>query len=925
MADIFVSYTSSDRQWAEWIGHELIRLGHAPHLHDWELSAGGDIVAWMEKRHQEANHVLCVVSENYLQAPYSSWERRAAQWAAATDRPNFALPVFVEDCKSSTLFAHIKRCDLFRAGDDAEAARERLEAFLKPAQRSAAQPSFPGRAAIAVETPSAAPAFPGKPVAQSNISITVPEHFLGRDADMTALESALARYEGRVAITALHGLRGVGKTTLAAAYAEKHRGDYRATWWLRAQGESTLRADLVGLGVRLAWVSPDAKEEAAVGAVLERLRVEGGGILLIYDNAIDADSLRPYLPKGGAAKIIVTSNAHNWRGLASPVEIRLWPKEIGADFLIARTGQKDRAAAEALSAALHGLPLAHEQAAAYCERLEVGLADYLARFTAKPARLLDAEKDAPAEYHDKLTVAKTFALAIDEAGEIDAAAISLIECAALLEPEPIPFFFLEELWPRMEATPQPSLRAEGEAIQESRAAPGLPRRFAPRNDGGEAPVGEQLEEAVAALRRFALVDVDEIEDERDPDIKTKTLRLHRLVRFVAGERLQGEAREAARRGLIEAMAAVYPREVYDDPKCWPRARRLDALALALVEKDAPPKGAESEALFVLAVLAQYRQAVFGAYRAVRSLFENALALAEQIYPPDHVEIATALVALGNLLRNVGGAENLENARAYLIRALPIDEKALGPEHPSVAIDLSNLALVLNDLGGAENLEQARAHLARALAIDEKALGSEHPSVAIDLSNLALVLKDFGGTENLEQARAHLSRALAIHEKALGPEHPSVAIDLSNLALVLKDLGGAENLEQARAHDARALAIDEKALGPEHPSVAIDLSNLAMVLKVLGGSENLAQASAHLSRALAIDEKALEPEHPYVGIDLSNLAAVLADIGGADNIARARENFIRAEKILRQSLGDEHPRTQRVAADFARFRAEHGEG
>jgi hypothetical protein len=53
-----------------------------------------------------------------------------------------------------------------------------------------------------------------------------------------------------VAITALHGLRGVGKTTLAAAYAEAHRGHYRATWWIRAQAESTMRADLVALGIR---------------------------------------------------------------------------------------------------------------------------------------------------------------------------------------------------------------------------------------------------------------------------------------------------------------------------------------------------------------------------------------------------------------------------------------------------------------------------------------------------------------------------------------------------------------------------------------------------------------------------------------------------------------------------------------------------
>ena len=64
----------------------------------------------------------------------------------------------------------------------------------------------------------------------SNIPIRVPLHFLGRDDALKTIATSLARTEGRVAITAVHGLRGVGKTTLAAAYAEKHRGDYWATW-----------------------------------------------------------------------------------------------------------------------------------------------------------------------------------------------------------------------------------------------------------------------------------------------------------------------------------------------------------------------------------------------------------------------------------------------------------------------------------------------------------------------------------------------------------------------------------------------------------------------------------------------------------------------------------------------------------------------
>jgi hypothetical protein len=142
MADIFVSYSSNDRDWAFWIGHQLLSLGHKPHLHDWELSGGGDIAAWMEKTHDNADHILCVVSAAYLTAPYSSWERRAAQWAAAKNRAGFALPVLVEDCDVPTLLAHIKRCDLY--GVSEADARARLTQFLTPAGKPMRPPAFPG-------------------------------------------------------------------------------------------------------------------------------------------------------------------------------------------------------------------------------------------------------------------------------------------------------------------------------------------------------------------------------------------------------------------------------------------------------------------------------------------------------------------------------------------------------------------------------------------------------------------------------------------------------------------------------------------------------------------------------------------------------------------------------------------------------------
>src|SRR5262249_25459715 len=123
MADIFVSYTSSDRDWAFWIGQELEALGRVPHIHEWEISGGGNVMPWMTARADAAAHMLCVVSRKYLKAPYSSFQRMAAEWAAAKKRANFVLPVFVEPCEPPILFAPLKRCDLYGINEDEARAR----------------------------------------------------------------------------------------------------------------------------------------------------------------------------------------------------------------------------------------------------------------------------------------------------------------------------------------------------------------------------------------------------------------------------------------------------------------------------------------------------------------------------------------------------------------------------------------------------------------------------------------------------------------------------------------------------------------------------------------------------------------------------------------------------------------------------------
>jgi tetratricopeptide (TPR) repeat protein len=811
VADIFISYTSSDRDWAFWIAEQLKKLDHTPHVHEWEVKGGDDIYSWMEERHEAADHVLCVVSDEYLKAPYSMLERNAALWQAASKRPGFVLFVVVKPSRLPTLSDHIRRCELF--GIPQEVARLRFRDFMTK------------REAPEIIT------FPGNVVAVSNIPIREPTHFMGRDDALVAIETALGRYEGRVVITALHGLRGVGKTTLAAVYAERHRGDYRATWWLGAHTESTMRADLVALGVRLGWADDDDKEEPALATVIERLRHEGEGILLIFDNAIDADMLKPYLPRGGSARVLVTSNAHAWRGVAASVEIRVWPKDIGADYLITRTGRDgEREAAAALSEALGGLPLAHEQAAAYCERLEISIVEYHKRFAAAPARMLNTERDAPAEYHDRWTVAKTFTLAIEEAAKLHPAAEPLIVHAALLAPEPIPLF----------------LFAEG------REKFGEPLSSALAGDG--------IDEAVAALRAFALVDRETIADERDPEISTETIRLHRLVRQVASARRTGDVRENARCALVEALAAVYPRDVFNDPKTWPRARRLDGLALAQVGGDTlPPQGTEMLTSYLIGLLATYRRIVLGDYGHAQPLFERALALSEELCGPEHPGTAASLNNLSDVLLDQGdwGA-----ALPLCERALAIREKALGPDHPDTAASLDNLAALLWAQG---DLAEAQPLYERALTIYKKALGPDHPSTAASLNNLARLLFAQG---DLAAARQLFERALVICEKALGPDHPDTATSLNNLARLLHAQG---DLAAAQPLFERSLVIDEKALGADHPDTARSLNDLAQSLWDQG---DLAAARPLFERSLAIRERALGPNHPHTAAARSILASLL---------------------------------------------------
>jgi CHAT domain-containing protein len=245
-------------------------------------------------------------------------------------------------------------------------------------------------------------------------------------------------------------------------------------------------------------------------------------------------------------------------------------------------------------------------------------------------------------------------------------------------------------------------------------------------------------------------------------------------------------------------------------------------------------------------------------RAARPLIVRALALSEQAFGPDDLQVAAIR---RDLARDLRQAHEYDQAQALYERAAVVFERALGVEHPATADLWMSLAAVYGQLG---QRPRAEALARRALDVTEKALGPEHPQVALGLLTLANRLGSAGDHDRAEELER---RALSIVEQTLGEMHAQTAVVLNNLGSTLLDK---EQFEEADTLLRRSLAVEEKVRPDAELEIAITLHNLGIIARE---RKDYGAAETYYLRALAMRRRTLGPDHPDVALNLNNLANV----------------------------------------------------
>jgi tetratricopeptide (TPR) repeat protein len=624
--------------------------------------------------------------------------------------------------------------------------------------------------------------------------------FTDRISELSALDRSLTSATknasaGSAVIFAISGTAGVGKTAFAAYWAYRVRDRFPdGQLYVNLRGYDPNQALHTGealtmflraLGVPNADVPHEIDERASRFRTL----VAGRRMLIILDNALTAEQVRPLLPGTPSSVVLVTSrdtlSALVARDGARRIRLDLLPQVQAISLLRKLIGKRvaaEREAAAALAKQCARLPLALRIAA------ELAIAN-------PTVTLADLVNDLADEQN---------CLDLLDAGEDPYTAVRAVFSWSYrhLDPAPARMFRTLGLHP----------------------GPDFDVHIAAALASVEVPAARRLLEA---LVRAHLVE----------RIHGGRYQMHDLLRFYAIELETQEEPETGRRHALArlfdyfvhtaavAMDLVVPYERDRRPVLPPLAEPVSALT----DGDHAVGWLEAERINLLAVGAytvangwldhtSNLSSILYRYLDSRAYFDDAVAL--------HTYAVTATQRLGDqtghsqALHNLGSAHQrlgrYEGALKYLDQALAIARQAGNRAVEGYA--LSDLGLVHWLLG---QYQHAIEHLEQSLVIFRET--DNHTGQGQALNNLGLV---YGRVERHEEALDNISQALGIFRDTR--DRPRQGYAVSDLGMAHWRL---ERYQEALDYQQQALAIARET--GDRSLEAASLNGLGMTTRFIG--------------------------------------------------------------------------------------------
>ncbi|MEU2107157.1 FxSxx-COOH system tetratricopeptide repeat protein [Nocardia sp. NPDC019255] len=754
---------------------------------------------------------------------------------------------------------------------------------------SAQQPREAGTVAAAAEPVGVGEGDGGPASVVVGLVPKEPAHFVYRD-QLRDLDEGLAH--GRVAVV-VTGMRGAGKTQLAAAYARQVLDHERGlVGWVNAETIDTLYTGMAEIADHLGVAAPDGDPVKSAHRLRDHLNNHPDRHLLVLDNATDPDQLRVVLPTRGGTRVMVTTTNQAMTRLADvTVDAGTgYTPEQAHTYLREATGILDDPDGEQeLAEELGCLPLALAAAAAAITTARPPLTyqTYLQRLRVQPLPRALRRRDGA---DHPLRVDQAIMMSIQAAGtstddpELDTVVAWLLGLFAVLASTGVDRELLTHPQPALDELVDDAIER---CVQHSLLSWStdnilfthrLTARVLREKARETNTVGTVLTAALDLLEAHLF--------DEDP-----------WARRIEGARLVDHIDTLAGSGLPEHATHEIRTRLLSHRR-WATLQLTAAADLARAIKLAHTNHTDHER--VLGTdhpdTLTARNNLAGAYQSAGRLteaiplYEQTLADRERILGLDHPDTLTARNNLAGAYQSAG---RLTEASDLLDQTLADCERVLGADHPNTLAARNNLAATYQLAG---RLTEASDLHNRILADCERVLGADHADTLAARNNLAQAYQSAG---RVTESIPLFEQTFTDYKRVLGPDHPSTLRSRSNLAQAYRSV---ERLGEAIPLFEQNLADYEDVLGTDHPDTLTARNHLARAYEMAG---RLTEAILLFEQTLTDRERILGPDHPRTLNSRNNLAGAYESAGRlGEAIELYEHNLAESERVL----GSDHPDT-----------------